>query len=556
MRVSTTVLSLALTLCPKFSIGSDVAVAIDQCTDSDESQDYVEQLILLEQQRITAGTYYIPFDLPPFRQGLNLPNAKNEDYLLPWFANVIPEAYSEDNSDNIDGLPDSPPEFSNIGLSKWPAFPLWMMSFNNLDPDEWKSSSNLSTIFFKNLEDRGPDNQLKKFYMNALTCDKMPLYESKIDILLDDFVDQIVNHGAPVMSTWESFVFKLYLDLHLGSDVEHPQYVKDYIKDLTRLLSNNLFGSNGYLLDGMKKVSCASDYVQAYFEERRLAIIENDDDSTFVYWWDKAGIPKESLVFEAAHNILAFGQHVNTLFLVIRAKLAGIVSIESLYETPSPLKPLFAPIDFFAKYQEANSDSERLNVAREAFRILMPNNAWVSGAQQSPGDNYDGTILGEGYDFTSVIMFPQFIQAFNDGFDPLTGASSTSVYDTSRYEDFSPPNGCPFSSMDNEDVASLFKTSSIDGETVVPKTHAKFFPVYEKPEYCPFGLGYRRCPAEIFNMFFLEKVLDKLGSVEFSTGVFPPGALFIPITQEDSTSFDAAVDAGVIRVPDIIVAGN
>jgi hypothetical protein len=108
----------------------------------------------------------------------------------------------------------------------------------------------------------------------------------------------------------------------------------------------------------------------------------------------------------------------------------------------------------------------------------------------------------------------------------------------------------------------LFEQSSIDGETIVPKSHSEFFPVFPAgnrasaefpmvngPKYCPFGLGYRRCPAELFNMLILQKLLAKLGNLDFKLDAQ------VNLFEEMVTGvegFDEAVPVGSTRVRDVL----
>jgi hypothetical protein len=132
-------------------------------------------------------------------------------------------------------------------------------------------------------------------------------------------------------------------------------------------------------------------------------------------------------------------------------------------------------------------------------------------------------------------------------------------YDTSRYQDFQAT--CPFLKNKKKNVDALFEQSSIDGETIVPKNHSEFFPVFAAgnraaefpmvngPKYCPFGLGYRRCPAEIFNMMILQKLLAKLGNLDFKSDA-QVNLFEVMVTGVEG--FDEAVPVGLTRVNDAL----
>ena len=49
------------------------------------------------------------------------------------------------------------------------------------------------------------------------------------------------------------------------------------------------------------------------------------------------------------------------------------------------------------------------------------------------------------------------------------------------------------------------------------------------PKYCPFGFGYRKCPAELFNYFVFGLVLEELKGIDF---LVPDGeSLFADVTS-------------------------
>ena len=52
--------------------------------------------------------------------------------------------------------------------------------------------------------------------------------------------------------------------------------------------------------------------------------------------------------------------------------------------------------------------------------------------------------------------------------------------------------------------------SDIDNETIIENVNPNNTPVYEKPKYCPFGFGYRRCAGENFVYYFIKNVMDTI----------------------------------------------
>ena len=132
----------------------------------------------------------------------------------------------------------------------------------------------------------------------------------------------------------------------------------------------------------------------------------------------EAGIPAESIIVEAAHNALAFGQFVNTLYKLAVDKFAtelvglnipapGCLNVEKFTgNTAADLLKPFPPIDFFSKYEAAPSDDERINVVREVFRLLLPNDIWLSTAQKAEGANKNLTLGECMYDILHLVFWP------------------------------------------------------------------------------------------------------------------------------------------------------
>jgi len=232
------------------------------------------------------------------------------------------------------------------------------------------------------------------------------------------------------------------------------------------------------------------------------------------------------LTQEILHNIFAFALYVTATFLVITAKVVGRVVTENIFE--GVVEPLSdTKLDFFQLYADA-TDDDRLDIIRETWRQLLPNNAWVSSHQTSEGMN-DGTDFSDMHDYSRIMHIPFMLQAMNDGYSYTSGDTTAYEYTPesvkTRYEDFQPSSDtakCPFlQSQDNDGeddqflLPSNFTMSPIDDETVIPAGHEKLIPVYDTSQYCPFGLGHRRCPAEMLHMTFMDEILNSFKGLEF-----------------------------------------
>jgi hypothetical protein len=56
-----------------------------------------------------------------------------------------------------------------------------------------------------------------------------------------------------------------------------------------------------------------------------------------------------------------------------------------------------------------------------------------------------------------------------------------------------------------------------DNETSVPNNHDNLLPVFRRPIYTPFGLGYRRCAGEVFAQFLLTKMMERMAGLKYIT---------------------------------------
>lgn len=122
---------------------------------------------------------------------------------------------------------------------------------------------------------------------------------------------------------------------------------------------------------------------------------------TFTYWWDQAGFEPESVNFEAARNILAFSQFVNTLFLLVRAKNEGIVAVSNIRSFLFAGDTAIPRIDFFQEYAIAADDNRKLDVTGEAYRLLASNFFTLSNMDLDPQDTNTGKKMTDD-DFSTM----------------------------------------------------------------------------------------------------------------------------------------------------------
>lgn len=306
---------------------------------------------------------------------------------------------------------------------------------------------------------------------------------------------------------------------------------------------------------------CEVKEVKNYIQEQIDAVVADNDQSSIIYWWNEAGLSPLAIIQEAVHNVLAFGGHTFILYLLVTAKVQGRVAIENLSQGTvdnfSTLK-----LDFFEKYKEASNDAERFDVVREAYRLTLPSSLYFSQLEDSSNENYNDLPYNDpDFDHRRTAHIPLILQAINDdSYDPTTLQTNAFEFDAGRYEldGFDAAESgvqCPFvknSNADNDVLSpSDFVVSSIDGETMIPRGHEKLIPVYDRPKYAPFGLGYRRCAGEILNYMIMDKVLDALGDLDFMVeGAFSADLTSNELAEGIPCDDPIAVPAGLTCRPD------
>lgn len=418
----------------------------------------------------------------------------------PWISNTIPAAVLTGpvppTLPNADGYA----KFQSVQYSIGFYLGLDMATINPADPQ--------LSVFLTNLDNRGPDNYRKKVYMSALTCNILSNYDEKINSFLNEIYADFVTYSRPVLSSFKNALIKFFLAIHLGYD-DYPDYVVEYFRvfvDIIGFGDPNRPGRDEAMIWGNQNVP----KVREYFKQRNDIINAEADEKTIMYHWHLAGLAPEGLVMEAIHNIIAFSQYNNVLFLVINDKYNG---------TPVPFPPGSISYDFFTKFSAAGTQTDQLNVIRELYRLLVPNSTSFSRVIQEVADVPPVTIQGR--HVHKSIMASSF--AYLNAGNPLPYFTyNTSLY-SSFDTDFSQCS-CPVvmpTPVDNFNPETGFVVSPVDSETLLDICNPKMIPVFPVPLYAPFGLGYRRCPGEELNYYITIKLMEKIKDLTFE---------FIPIT--------------------------
>lgn len=475
--------------------------------------------------------------------------------IFPWNVNVIPTVINK--SDFVTPplpLPSPlPPTIINGYGDKYDKFGslpeiIRFYTGNNgptLAPDDQSL-----TLFLKNLDVRGHSidesgekwksvNDLKKIYMGALSLDKLQFYLETIDTFANTSFADVTVSGKPFISSFSKNLIEFFLRMHLGSH-QFPQYVIDFFVKFATLISvSNEVTTE--LLEITLYGNLKHNQVRDYFREKTHEAIKIEDQASLVYWWSIDGMSIDSLVSEALHNIIAFNQFTNTMYQIIYTSLHP----QNNVQLPPGSPPLPNYPNFFKEYLNAKNQPSvingtikesdaKLNVIREIFRLLVPNSASFSRVYPSQPDSNR---------IRSMHLHQQIMISNNQPMGPLPGVYRYFTYNPDQYNNTFKSNLDGLRDLEvveSENLRKMFVQSPIDKETVIdvtptPEGVRPIVPIYDRPTYAPFGLGYRRCAGETFTYLVLSKLLDKFATVEYEErpGTYPsyPVAPFSQVTD-------------------------
>lgn len=350
------------------------------------------------------------------------------------------------------------------------------------------------SIFIQNLENRGyapqtqPDNSIvnvsnhKKYnYMIALSYDKLDFYVSKTNTFLQQVYSEVVDAGKPLLSSFQDQLVLYFLDMHIGPDANgYPQFVVDYFANFAKIIGSgnpNAPKRPESMIYGNSMVP----HVREYFRKRVEAIKQFPIEiaqQCIVFWWVQAGISPNALVTEAIHNIIAFTQFTNVMFIIANLEAQVNGPLPPLPATVPPATPRIAvfgiplapansalPVtnpaalltvpkttylrELTAIYTAtaAGTDARafrELNLAREVYRIGAPNQ--VSFSLVGEKNFADPSQMTRARHFHQLLMIQQeggFL--YPDGAQSFGGyyAMDTRLYDqavptswNARYKDF------------------------------------------------------------------------------------------------------------------------
>lgn len=448
----------------------------------------------------------------------------------------------------INGYDDNYEKFRSIGDTILFYIGLDGATIDKLDPRV--------SVFVTNFEDRGYSgekdepfwkrtNYKHKTYMAALSVDKLQFYQEKIQLFINTAFDDVTTYGLPLISSFQKNLILFFLRIHVGGQ-DFPDYVIRYFSEFVDFIGSNTISpdpnnpkfikGNQQLLFGNMTAPC----IFEYFRQKNIEVNANKDETTLMYWWAQAGLSSESLVTEVVHNIIAFSQFTNVIFSTVWVVL----------NPNNPLNPQLLPKypNFFNKYKEACGGEQKLNVVRELFRILVPNSSSFSNVIPKIPDPNLNDIQSRHLHQSIMISNVPVPNPLPPPFDtlPVPGPTPQEIalqrrqaYQAYVYFTYNPNQYLGNSTLDNldkykvvDDFTKTLQTSTRDQETVVDITTREteyIIPIFPKPTYTPFGLGYRRCPGEIMVYNVVEVMLEKFRQADFEIRPIDPNLPLVSI---------------------------
>ncbi len=463
--------------------------------------------LLPEQYPVTSPTAVFPWTeaIIPWEQNQPFPTAG-----LPLI--ITPPSVVPGTPPYIDGYADQ--------YDKKESVPKSVIFYIGFDSELVAPKSEAWTLFLTNFEDRGyagdttlpPTdewilaNYQKKVYMNALSLDKLQFYIPKIEAFVNKSFAEATAYDKPLTSSFQANVVLFFLTIHIGSQ-DFPEYVIKYFADFIKFVGIG-DPTNPERAELLMYGNTTAPSIFEYFREKNIEVLANADTSCIAYWWSQAGLSSDALVFECVHNIVAFSQFSNVLYSVV---YAGLHPINPL----SPLLPQYK--NFLVEYANAVTSNDKLNVVRESYRILAPNSVSFSLVKPVVPDV---NVIKARHSHQSIMIINQPVS-------PSLQAGSYFTYNPTQYNtDFN-------TNLDNlvglpvvTDVLAASATSPLDQETVVDISTSPvrpIVPIFAKPIYAPFGLGYRRCAGEMFTYLVTEKLFEKFSTTTFEerVGTYP-----------------------------------
>lgn len=483
---------------------------ITKTTDLDEIDSVTAQDKALKVKWIPSRPAGIPASFPA-----QFPTSSSV-YL--WNATTIP-------ADIVPGsLPAGVPDAD--GYAKFQSVQYSIGAFMGLDMNTLPGTDPQVSLFIKNKEHRGENNRLKHVYMYALDSGKMKYYEPKIDAMINSLLNDWTVYHRPVLSSYSDRLLTFFLDIHLG-EAEHPHVVREYFRLFMNVIA---FGDpdrperDPAVLYGYNNVNA----VRAYVRQRLDLVLAQQDKSTIIYHWHAAGFDVVAVLMEAIHNIVAFSQYVNVMYLTAIDQISGTVTGIS---SPAVIK-----YDFLGRFANTTDPVHELNIVRELYRLTVPNGVSFSRVRRASTAVQPGAVVQSRHLHKPIMVQAHAINAVLNGVPANQAAGAYFAFNTAQYGAFNTSfqeTNCPAEIPEGEgkffNVSERFEVSSVDGETVVDKCNPKIFNVAPLPMWVDHGFGYRACAGKVLNYFFGVKSMRAFSKLKFVFKSIPAGTPLVTL---------------------------
>lgn len=426
-----------------------------------------------------------------------------------------------------------------------------MAFFMNLSLDDADSRASDLPLFWRNVDERGPDNLAQRRYHAAMVKSKVVnRYAGHVKHFTASLYQAWVINGEPVLSTTMRHLITLHLELHLGS-ARVPGFVYDYFTDLLHLatVTDNSQDDAVRAMRGHMNNACVREYILG----RLIELKQRGNTETFSWHWIKAGMPLSAVVSECIHGATHLSHFLHAVYLTTLQSRqpasvtpgTGGLSFLQLFRLASRgtgiSMSLANPSHHDASLYNGTAEQLQLNVVREALRLLLPNDQWLSTDTES--SRCSGCAShAQAHHVTQLIQLRGEYERANltlpwspmesEGW--LAALRHAQRYDPMRYNNkqymtqFSdatvpathgPHTRYPFDASDTvhgvQQTMEAFRNNALDKETQSLPGDAPLKPVFAQPIYAVFGLGARRCPAEIFSQYLMLQLFETMQCLQF-----------------------------------------
>jgi hypothetical protein len=199
---------------------------------------------------------------------------------------------------------------------------------------------------------------------------------------------------------------------------------------------------------------------------------------------------------------------------------------------------------YFEFFANALTETMRINIVREMFRLELPNGASFSSLKNAPNGTHQQVLhLHKLIEIQAEGSPASWYQINLGKYSPTFDASFENLKENPSER----KGRCPFGHSDSNTAKSefvkKFKLSGVDSSTVVWNDYENFVPVFSTAKMSAFGLGDRRCPGEQKAMRTHLKFMEKFKCVLFYRNTSIVNPKMIPVAPYTWIPDDIFVNA-------------